>query len=799
MAKNISTYKETPNCYHCGDECVTEKIAIDEKVFCCNGCKAVYEILAQSELCNYYDLENKPGISMKVRRETRFDYLDNEEVKGRLLDYQDGTISKVQFYLPQIHCSACLWLLENLYKLNHNIQLSRVNFLKKEVYLTYAHESLSLKQLVELLAAIGYEPKITLDQLDEVKRKPISRRLMYQVGLAGFAFGNIMLMSLPEYFGLDLASYESFSRWFAWLNIALATPVAFYSGQDYFRSAWVSLKQKRLNIDVPIAFGVLVLFLRSFYEIVSKTGPGYLDSLCGLLFFLLLGRIFQEKIYHQLSFERDYKSYFPISITKLRQGKEHNIPINEINKGDKILVRNGELIPVDAYLIKGNGNIDNSFATGEVEPIQKKIGDKIYAGGRQIGESIQLEVIKSLDQSKLTRLWSDYAQKRRETATFSHLTDKVSQWFTPIILLIALFSGLYHWQYGLGRALEVMSAVLIVACPCALALAAPFAFGHATRWLGKQDCYLREASIIEELAKVKHIVFDKTGTLTYGKNQKLNYKGSPLKEKEIRAVWTLVNQSNHPLSRLIKDSLPINNQSEIEWFKEYEGKGLEGEIGSVKYRLGSASWLGYELKNPKQTIVVLEINDTNVGHFSIENEYRKGLRGLLKTLSKNYRLSMFSGDNDNQREVLFSYFPKESILLFNQNPEQKLRAIRSIKGKGEVVMMVGDGLNDAGALSSADIGVAIAEDVNAFSPACDIILGADQFHQLSSFLKFARRSKKVVIISFVISFLYNLVGLSLAVQGLLSPVFAAILMPVSSISVVAFVSLSIWTISKKED
>ncbi|MBL4709831.1 MAG: heavy metal translocating P-type ATPase metal-binding domain-containing protein [Flavobacteriales bacterium] len=798
----MKSKSEKINCYHCGDKCLSDTIKSKDKFFCCLGCRTVFEILEENELCNYYSLEQMPGINMKSQKQARFDYLSQEEVIEKLIDFRDESIFKVQFYLPQIHCSACLWLLENLYKLNPTILESRVNFLKKEIRITFEHSTLSLKELVELLTSLGYEPKITLDQLDQETKKTTNKRLSYQIGLAGFAFGNIMLMSLPEYFGLDVDSFRNFSHWFSWINLGLATPVAFFSGQDYFKSAFKSIQLKRLNIDVPIAIGILVLFVRSSYEVISSTGTGYFDSLCGLLFFLLLGRIFQEKIYHQLSFERDYRSYFPISITLLKENLETNIPINQIKKGDKILIRNGELIPVDAYLIEGLARIDNSFATGESIPIHKNIGDKIYAGGRQIGEAIRLEVIRPLNQSKLTQLWSSYANKEASTATFSKMTDQISEWFTPIILLLAIVAGIIHINSGIGKSIEVVSAVLIVACPCALALAAPFTFGHAMRWLGKQNCYLREASVLEEMAKINHIVFDKTGTLTISKQENTSYIGEPLTQEMQQALFSLVNQSTHPLSQLIKKSLGSNiSFLKVQNFKEHNGKGIKGIIDNINYRLGSTQWIQNKSSQDTKTEVVFEKNGTVLGVFNFKNEYRKNLKQLISSLSKKFVLTVISGDNQAQKVVLQEYFPDNSLLLFNQSPEDKLKIIRSLKNQNKQVMMVGDGLNDAGALREAQVGVSVTEDVNAFSPACDIIISGRKFEHLQQFLKLAKSSKNIVILSFIISFLYNIVGLSYAMQGLLSPVFAAILMPISSITVVAFVSIAVnlrgWQLSKK--
>lgn len=789
--------ENTESCYHCGETLDKTIIEFDNKQFCCNGCQTVYDILSQNDLCDYYRLEQMPGISPKIKADGKFAYLENEAILDQLLDYRDESISKIQLYIPQIHCSSCLWLLENLYKLHPSIQQSRVNFLRKEIYVSYQNDNFSLRKLIELLSSLGYEPEINLDQLGKEKKHKISRRLIYQVGLAGFAFGNIMLLSLPEYFGLDSHSFEQFSQWFGWLNLIIATPVAIYSGQDYFKSAWVSIKRKRLNIDVPIALGVFVLYFRSSYEVISQTGPGYFDSLCGLLFFLLLGRLFQEKTYHRLSFERDYRSYFPISITLLKNDEEISVPVNDIKKGDRILIRNGELIPVDAILMKGNANIDNSFATGESIAIEKEIGDRIYAGGKQMGEAIELEVLKPILQSKLTRLWNEHKSSDTEVATFSKITDQISVWFTPIILLIALVSGIIQLQNGVSVAIQVVSAILIVACPCALALAAPFTFGHASRWLGRRQIYLRESSVIENLADIKHIVFDKTGTITQQKEQNVNYEGEVLTEKEAVQIRTLLRQSNHPLSRLIIQSLQHNEFCEISNFKEIEGKGMQADFSIDTIRMGSSKWIRNQNMEQNQTSVHIEINQQYKGKFIIQNTYREGLSELIEDLKQNYQLSLISGDNDGEMMKLKNLFPPNSSLLFQQSPEDKLHFIEKLQNENQKVMMIGDGLNDAGALKQSDVGLALAEDVNAFSPACDLIMSAEQFNKINATLKFAKQAKHIVIISFIISFLYNIVGLSFAVQGLLSPVFAAILMPISSVSVVGFSTLSVWFIGQK--
>ena len=338
-------------CYHCGDECKDDSIGIDEKIFCCNGCKTVYEILDQNKLCNYYNLDQTPGISPNINFGNRFDYLDDPSTIQKLLDFQDETISKATFHIPQMHCSSCIWLLENLYKLNTAVSFSQVNFLKKELSITFNQNSISLKELVKLLASIGYEPQILLENVEKKIENKTSQTLHLRIGVAGFCFLNVMVFSFPEYLGIDVR--DSFLKnFFITLNLILALPVVFFSGWEYFGSALKGLRKKIINIDFPISLGILALFGRSIYELTTQTGAGYFDSLSGLVFFLLIGKFLQEKTYSYLNFERNYKSFFPLSVTIKIENSEKSIPINKLMIGNRIIVRKNEIIPADSILIK---------------------------------------------------------------------------------------------------------------------------------------------------------------------------------------------------------------------------------------------------------------------------------------------------------------------------------------------------------------------------------------------------------------------------------------------------------------
>jgi len=796
--------KEELSCYHCGDECKDKSIAIDEKFFCCTGCKTVYEILNQSNLYNYYSIDQAPGKSFKEYRTKEYDYLDDEKIFKQLVDYNDSKITIVTFTIPQMHCSSCIWLLENLYKLNEGINHSEVNFLKKELTIRYNHKKISLKELVQLLASIGYEPQIHLDSIEKKRDNTLNKKLYYKIGIAGFCFGNIMLFSFPEYLSINLTDIF-FKRFFGYLNLILALPVFFYSSSEYFVSAYKGLRKKIINIDFPVSLGILVIFLRSAIEILTHSGAGYFDSMTGLVFFLLIGKLFQEKTYQSLNFERNYKSYFPLSITVKKNKEEFSKPVSNLAVGDRVIIRNNEIIPADSLLFSGSGNIDYSFVTGESRPVHKVMGELIYAGGRQLGGSIELEVIKEVSRSYLTQLWNNATFQRKEESDFTALSNIISKYFTIVVLLIASIASSIWISINLSTALNVFTAVLIVACPCALALSTPFTLGNALRIFGKNKFYLKNTSTIEELAKVNEIVFDKTGTLTKINSSDISYVGKELDGFQQEMIKSLVGNSTHPLSRKIYSFLKGKEKFNIDEFNEKSGVGIEGIVLRNRIKVGSKDFVSnqnnfntyFEPKNDYGTRAYLSFNDEIIGYFNFSNEYRKGIKEVLNNLTLKYSINLISGDNDSEKENLLEYFGTEAKLYFRQSPQDKLDFIKNLQNSNKKILMVGDGLNDAGALSQSDVGVAVTEDTSNFSPACDAILDAGNIHKLYDFIKFSKASIKIILVSFGISFFYNLIGLSFAVMGVLSPIVAAILMPLSSISVVVFATLSTNLLAKK--
>jgi len=784
------------NCYHCGAPCGKQPKIFNEKQFCCNGCKTVYEILNANELGCYYDLQSNPG-TIPSDIKGKYNYLENEDIIEKLLEFNNTETSVVEFFIPSIHCSSCIWILENLTKLNSGVTTSMVNFPNKTVRITFKNATTNLKQLAELMTSIGYEPYISLDDA-EAKKNKVDKTLIYQVTIAAFCFGNIMLLSFPEYFAADEFWLEKYKHLFRWLMFAMAVPVVFYSARNYFISAYKGLTHKILNIDVPIALGVSVLFIRSTIEIAFDIGSGFFDSLAGLVFFLLLGKFFQQKTYNFLSFERDYKSYFPIAVTKIADGVEKNIPVKDIEKGDRLLIRNQELIPVDGILINGNAAIDYSFVTGESLPVTKQSGDKLFAGGKQTAGAIEMEVVNTISQSYLTQLWSNDIFNKATDITIKNITDSISKYFTIAILAVSVFAAIFWYFYNPFMVFNVVTAVLIIACPCALALSAPFAIGNILRIFGYHKFYLKNAETVENIAKANTIIFDKTGTITSTDKSHIIYKGEKLNLDEIRAIKRVLRASNHPLSRSLYDFIQEGALTvKPTQYKEILGKGIHASINEMDLKLGSLNFVGATSSETNETAIHLAINNQFKGSYLFKNSYREGTKHVFETLSANYKLVILSGDNDGEKTYLEKLLPKNTIFQFNQKPEDKLEFIKKLQQNGEKVMMVGDGLNDAGALAQSNVGIVISENVNVFSPACDGILDAKYFNNLPKLLTISNETIKIIKASFMLAFCYNVIGMYFALSGALTPIIAAVLMPVSSISIVVFVTIMTNLISKK--
>ena len=769
-------------------------VKTDGKNFCCNGCSQVYLLLLENSLCTYYNFEANPGIKAKGKfTSSKFEYLDDRETIQKLVSFQSEDQINVIFELPQMHCSSCIYLLEHLHRIDEGIIKSVANFQKKTVFISFNPKIISLRKVVELLSFIGYEPYLSLNDTKS-KRKPAYNRMkIIQIGVSGFCFSNIMMLSFPEYFSSGNINEEALKSTFSWLIFFLSLPVLFFGSYPILKSGYKGIRQKDLNIDVPIALAIIITFGRSYYEIITGTGSGYLDSGTGIIFYMLIGRWFQDKTYNVLSFDRDYKSYFPLGVTVINNGIEKNIPATNLIIGDVVIIRNEEMIPADSILLEGDAFLNYSFVSGENKPVTKNKGEVLYAGGKQIGGLIRLKIIKEPSQSYITELWNNkaFSKNKKDKDSFIH---PWSRYFTIILFIIAISASVFWYFNDASLIFKVLTSVLIVACPCSLLLSSTFTFGSMLRHFGKGKLYLRNSSVIENIARVDTIVFDKTGTITDNNIISLKFNGKNLSDEEQNLVKSVTAQSSHHLSKMVNNSLVLENPdlNTSFPFKEYAGRGIEAVLNNNQIKIGSADFANSSnsFEKRKGSRVYVQINGIDKGFYEIINVYRDGFKELVNKLkSKNYQVHILSGDNNSEQDTLLKMLGDGSHINFNVTPDEKLNYIKELQTKGRNVLMVGDGLNDAGALIQSDTGFAVSNNSARFTPACDAIIDGDSLKNIYKFISYAKSAKSLVRAGFILSILYNIIGISFAVQGLLSPLVAAILMPASSISIVLTATL----------
>jgi Cu+-exporting ATPase len=448
-------------------------------------------------------------------------------------------------------------------------------------------------------------------------------------------------------------------------------------------------------------------------------------------------------------------------------------------------------------LLNDQAYFDFSFVTGEVKPVKAVAGETVYAGGRLIGQPVELIVDKKTSQSHLTSLWNNDSFKKVEESRYQKIIDRAARKFTWIVMALAAVTAIVWYFYQPQQMWLVLTSVLMVACPCALALAAPFTYGSMLRAFGRNNFYLKNADVIERLALVDAVVFDKTGTVTYGRVPDVSFTGE-ITDNELASVKLITSSSTHPLSSIVARSIGATAANQLSYFKEIPGKGIQAMIHGQFVQVGSAEFVGYQRPiDPGSSLVFVSIDDTVKGYFTIRVKVRENIKEMLGRLGEKC-VALLSGDNEADRFRMGTLFNPSVQLLFNQDPYDKLSYVAGIQREGKKVLMVGDGLNDSGALKQSDVGIAVTDDTGIFTPACDGILSGDNLNQLDKYIDLAKASSVILKIAFAISFAYNAIALTVAITGHLTPLVAAILMPVSSISVVGFSTLAVNYVTRKK-
>ncbi len=769
------------NCYHCGEKISGSVVQYDNQSFCCHGCQSVYMLLEQNQMCAFYD--NPKRKLSKAPAIEKFSFLENPEIASQYIAFSSPEKNLIQLRSPYIQCASCVYLLEKLHLLHDGIIDSRVNFSQQLITVQYHPQSISLRTLVEWLTYIGYEPILDHEKADNTLWKKMQKEYWIAIAVSGFCFANIMLLSFPEYLNLDMEDARSMTMLFRWINVLLALPALFIGGRTFFQKTIQGLRARIIPIDAPLVLSLLLTFGRSLYEIATGTGAGYLDSMTGIVFFMLIGRYIQEMTQHRLHFQRTYKSFFPISTLRIHQGQEKWIALKQIAVGDILKIHSNEMVPCDGSLLSGHALIDYSFVTGESKPQALKQGDKMFAGGKQVGGTIIMECSQKVEHSYLIHLWNDYPnQKNNGTTTW---VDRWANHFTLLLLGLSVLSFAYWFRIDMERGLHAATTILIVACPCALLLSSAFTQGAVLYHLSKIGCHVKNARVLDTLAEVTTLAWDKTGTLTT-KDVQAEWLEKPA-ENHLSSICILAQQSTHPISQaLYKKTKNYFLEIQIQQFIDEPGQGISGIINGKRYKIGHAQWVG--LVQPQEANAYISCEGEIIGSIALYHPIRKGMKQVLHQLQRQYKQTLISGDPLKLSSEMRAIVPVGCHAFHGLSPQQKRNHIIQMQEQNQTVVMIGDGLNDAGALSSAHVGIAVTEDAFGFSPSCDLILEGRNLDQLPAIISYAKTQQKIIRWSFLIGLLYNIIGLGIAVQGQMNPLIAAILMPSSSITIMAFTS-----------
>jgi Cu+-exporting ATPase len=744
----------------------------------------VYAVLHDRGLGDFYACAISPGISQRNRRADepdRFAILDDPGTAAEFLVKLAPGQERAVFRIPDLHCASCVWLLERLWRVEPGVARTEVDLVRKVVRVDFDPSTTSLRRVAEALASVGYEP--SLDSTRAVAAVAARQRnLVLKIGVAGFAFGNVMLFSVPEYLaGQPLE--PPFRQIFDALNAMLAVLVLVYSASDYFRSAWRALYRRAVTLDVPVALGLAVMFARSMADVIRGTSTGFFDSFTGLVLFLLVGKLFQQKAFDAIAFDRTVRSFLPLFARVSRDGIVVARPIQEIGPGDVLLVRPNEVVPADALLDEEMATVDLAFITGESTPVTVRRGEFVRAGARVSGRALRLVVLRPASRGTLAELWAHPIFERPRSHWLTMVADRFGAWFTVAACAVAA-AGAVAWWPDANMSLQVATAVLIIACPCALTLAAPITLGTAMGMLGRAGCFLKSPAVLLDLSRIDHVIFDKTGTLTAGA-ERFALERNGLTPPEWRAVTRLATHSTHPISRAIASSdIHTGSEGSVSGVLEVPGEGITGEVDDQVVVIGRRSFVEAVTGAPIAPVAGWTWVAVNgrVGRLRLNAAARLGVEAMLQRLGRRHTLSLVSGDHSSEVATWRPWFGR---VTGDQTPSDKLLAVRAARDAGHHVLMVGDGLNDAGALAAAEVGLAVSDDTACLVPACDAVIRGDRLPGLDAILAYARRAKHVIVLCFVVSIFYNALGLTFALRGDLTPLVTAILMPVSSISIVA--------------
>ncbi len=801
------------SCFHCGQaipegDLIVKKIKEQERSFCCHGCASVCEVIYDAGMESFYrrtpegELLSPPPPPNKD-----IDFFDYDEVQSQYVSELSDR-REITLMSDAIHCAACVWLIEHTMAKEEHVLLTTVNFTNKRIKVRWDNSQLKLSSIIKKLNSIGYDATPYDASASEEAYRKANRDLLYRLGFAGFAMMNATWFSVALYTGAS--EDQEFRVYFYWLQLIIATATLFYSGLPFFKGAWTSIKAKTVGMDVSITLGLLTTYFYSLWVMVGADGDGYVyfNTLIDFIFLLLIGRYFEAISKNKaLDSTRRLMDLQPKVARQLVEGEEKIVPVRRLVKGDKVLVKPGEQFPVDGQIVAGESMVNESMLTGESLEITKAVGNSVSAGTLNIDGTLTVKVEKTLQNTQLGHIVQMVEDAQGTKAPIQSAVDKIMPWFVSATLSLALGSFVF-WLLNADLEFAVMTAtaVLIITCPCAFGLATPMAVAVATGVSAKNGILVKNGTVLETLQSIQHFVFDKTGTLTKGKMQLVDYYLAPGVSEHMLlwAIASIEQLSEHSLGRAIAESIrtklnfSVKDLKPVQGFKTFPGKGVYAQCQKDYFHIGTAKWLeeqGITLPESfenlarqqaqrARTVVWVAQQKQLVALLFLEDEIRPEAAELIQRLkNRGKEVTLLSGDLTVVAECVAEQLGGMNVIA-EVLPEDKNKVIQTLQEQGQKVAMIGDGVNDAPALVRADVGIALGSGTDVSMDSADIVLMNNELMAVDTAIELSVRTLKTIKQNIVSSFAYNVIMVPLAVAGTLTPLIAAITMPLSSLVVI---------------
>ena len=676
--------------------------------------------------------------------------------------------------VPTVHCAGCIGKIERGLKALDGVQGARVNLSLKRLRVQYDGRQTIEDAVLDKLASLGFEAHLLDGKVLTDKVDTTARGLLIRLGIAGFAAMNVMLLSVSVWAGADGVTRD----FLHWISAAIALPTVAYTAQPFFKNAWLALRVRGLNMDVPISLAILMASGLSLYETALGGEHAYFDAALSLTFFLLAGRYLDHQTRAKArSAAVELTALEMPRAQKVTRGQVETVAIETLNIGDRVLVRRGARVPVDGVVAKGASELDMSLLTGETMPAGITIGDAVYSGTLNLGPSFEVNVMQIGQGTKLAEIAALVATAEATKTKYTTLADKAAQIYAPLVHLLALAAFLF-WQFYTGDtrlAVGIATAVLIITCPCALGLAVPAVMTAASGRLYRAGILIRDGAALERLVDVDTVVFDKTGTLTTGE---MTVVEAP-KGEVLNLAASLAAHSDHPLSNAVVKLAADKNLPAVQNVVEHAGKGIEARTGSSHIRLGRAEWIGCKpIEGYVQTW--LQIGETTPVAFLFEDTIKASSKAAITQLqARGLKVVMLSGDTQSATDRLAEKLGIERA-VGGVLPDEKLTLVQSY---GNHVLMVGDGLNDTAALAAAHVSMSPASAIDAARAASDFVLIKDDLTLIDACISLSKSAKSRMLENFAIAAGYNVIAVPIALVGLATPLLAALAMSASSICV----------------